>query len=319
MVFNELIKEAKASSSSLPKKIHFMEVGMHHAAQCIRAAKAGMISLCVEPSPKSTRRIQNGIDENAPEEYRKNIRFYQLAGSETSGKDLEFLSEGGTGDHVGGGGLDFWTMTKSEPTPVSKSNTVTVKSVAIDDILQNKIEPTIDYGMKLNGKISDESIDSLYLLKLDVQANEASVLAGLKESIRGGKIDLILMEYWPKGLDFLHNNLGTDRECKVPVRLLQTIADAGYTLYATGAQSHPAAPEDKATYIVRSYNQASATDHLKSFEDHCKWFYELEKNRSMNKDGTMYEMGWWTDILAVKSGFKFPNPPTTSLGKFLME
>ena len=322
-VFSQLVQEAKAFSPSLANQVNFMEVGVHTPNQCNAAASANMISHCIEPSPMSRDRIENGINRLA-EEYRKNIRFYQLAGSDTSGLNLEFFSGGGTGDHVGGGGVDMFTMTKTEETPEQKmanrENVVTVKSVAIDDMLKNKIEPTIDYEERVTGTKSQETIDSLYLLKVDVQGHEPGVFAGVQESIQNHKIDLILFEYWPKGMDFLKGALGTDQECKVSVGMLQTMADAGYTLYALSAFSHPKAPMDTARKMISNYNRGRIMDHLKSLEDHCKWFYELEKKREQKMDdGTMYEMGYWTDILAVRPGFSFPNPPTTQVGKLVME
>ena len=211
-------------------------------------------------------------------------------------------------------------MTKSEPTSIEKEkgNNVVVKSVAIDDILNNKIEPTIDYEMKETGK-SERKIESLYMLKIDVQGHEPLVFEGVQESIRKNKIDMILFEYWPKGIDFLNDNLGTERECQVPVRMMHQIVDAGYKMYALAAMYHPKAPLDTARKEIIEYNSGRISDHLNSVEDHCKWFYKLDSLRDGKmEDGLVYEFGFWTDILAVRSGFRFPTPPTTSLGKILM-
>eukprot|EP00957_Ditylum_brightwellii_P141866 10808260-Ditylum_brightwellii.AAC.1 len=92
-----------------------------------------------------------------------------MAASDTSGVDLEFMSKGGTGDHVGGG-VDIWTMTKADASDVGSNNvpTVNVKSVAIDDIIQNKVGPTIDYA-ESNNRSADGKIDKLFLLKVDTQ------------------------------------------------------------------------------------------------------------------------------------------------------
>ena len=114
--------------------VNIMEVGMHSPKQCLMAAEAGLQSYCVEPSPNSLGRIMKGFDA-AADSTKKNIRFYQMAAGSSTGIDLEFSSSGGTGDHVGGA-IDIWHMEKladaQQPAHESK---VTVKSVAIDDII----------------------------------------------------------------------------------------------------------------------------------------------------------------------------------------
>jgi len=97
---------------------------MHTAKQCLQAASRGLQAHCIEPSPNSYGRIDNRM-RKSPDG--KKVKFYQLAASDTSGLDLQFLSGGGTGDHVGGGEYSVWKMIKKEPTPeeVEKKRRIT--------------------------------------------------------------------------------------------------------------------------------------------------------------------------------------------------
>ena len=49
------------------------------------------------------------------------------------------------------------------------------------------------------------------------------------------------------------------------------------------------------------------------------WFCEFERKYrdgdGMAKTGGIYEFGYWTDVLAVRPGFKFPDAPVTKTGQ----
>ena len=321
-VFADLLSEAQEIMKQNPSTVlHSMEVGMHSANQCLLQAANGLQAHCVEPSPSSFGRILKRF-EIALEGSRKRVKFYQMAASDQSGVDLKFMSAGGTGDHVGGGGVDAWTMTKTESNGnMDEQNTVTVKSVAIDDIIYNKIQPSINYGQQQNGVATAASIERLYLLKVDVQGHEPSVFSGLQESIRENKIDMIMTEYWPKGIDFMNDSMGPGNECQKPVGILQSLLDAGYTLYGLKAIAHPKAPRDGAIDVMRKYNRGWGHLPFGSLMEHCMWFYDLERKyrdgdgKLSSGEDQIYQMGYWTDVLAVRPGLKLPG--VTNTGKRL--
>mmetsp|Transcript_15028 Transcript_15028/g.22533 ORF Transcript_15028/g.22533 Transcript_15028/m.22533 type:complete len:355 (+) Transcript_15028:1023-2087(+) len=330
------------STNAKNKPLVFMEVGMHSSTQCLQAARVGLQAHCVEPSPSSFKRIDSRI-RNSAKEVRRNVKFYQLAASTQTGLDLEFMSGGGTGDHVGGGGYDVWTMTKREASAsvstskLRKAETTIVKSVALDDIISNKILPTINYGSastsasatKMSKAVSiplSQKIDNIFFLKVDTQGHEPSVFAGLQESIREHKIDLILTEYWPKGIDFMNDSMGPETECTKPVEILQPLLDAGYTLYTLPPCYHPKAPKDASLARLRRMIDGKEIMPLSTLREHCMWYYDLERQYREGGDGKLstggdeiYQMGYWTDVLAVKPGFKFTATPVTRTGKIIAE
>jgi hypothetical protein len=131
-----------------------------------------------------------------------------------------------------------------------------------------------------------------YLIKVDVQGFEPQVFQGLKETIMAHKVDYILFEYWPKGIDLMSDSMG---ECKA-VAILEQLAQAGYHLYALGVAAHPVAPKGWRSKIDdRSFHD---------FTQECKWFYQLEE-RNPSDD---YRIGYWSDILAVAPGVSMSHP-----------
>lgn len=308
-LFRHLMIESEEIMKQNPsKKLHMMEVGMHSPNQCLNAAKKNLQAHCVEPSPVSSERIKNQIKKSR---FKKNVKFYQLAASHKSGLSLEFMSKGGTGDHVGGGGIDIWKMTKTA-VEVKKQEIVTVKSVAIDDIINNKVGPSVDYGLNtINAE--ERKIDRLFLLKVDTQGHEPSVFSGLHNSIREHKIDFIMTEYWPKGIDFMNDQLGPETECNKSVEILQLLLDAGYILFSMSILAHPSSPKTNlAAGKVRLYNRNPDRMPMSTLREHCMTFYDFE--RKYRDDDQFYEMGYWTDILAVRPGFSFPEEPSTKSG-----
>ena len=160
---------------------------MHDVKHCARAARKNLLVHCIEPSPSSLDRILSGFERQS-ESAKTNIRFYQMAAGPTTGLDLPFLHDGGTGDHV--------------DLKHSNENATIVKSVAIDDIIDQKIKPTIDYSTTSatttsatsdQGKTEmdggDRALDRLFLLKVDTQGFEPLVFSGLKKSLMNRKID----------------------------------------------------------------------------------------------------------------------------------
>lgn len=102
----------------------------------------------------------------------------------------------------------------------------------------------------------------------------------------------------------MHN--GKYDEC-VAAELLNTLAEAGYTLYALGVIAHPRAPQGYKGVTVTSDRP------LHDLHENCKWYLNLEK-RFPSDD---YKMGYWSDVFAVApDASSNPEELFSKLGKF---
>ena len=316
LLIDEAVAYSKAHGGD-GSDMNIMEVGMHSAGQSIHGATRNLQVYGIEPSPKSGQTIIKQLSNPRNQQASKNIRFYQMAAGATTGLDLDFTSEGSTGDHVGGG-IDIWTMTKLPPASSTayqkERNKVTVKSVAIDDIiLSNNIPPTHTFAEE-NPKIhekEDQDHNNFFIVKIDTQGFEPSVFAGLKKSIQQHRIDFIITEYWPKGIDFMNDSLSDP--CVKPVQMLQFLASNGYKLFANMNVSHPGKenPTAAKSYINDFSLNGIPFHDLKAY---CMWFYDIEKKFPSDA----YKMGYWTDILAVSPKAKLAKIPATELGQILL-
>ena len=238
-----------------------MEVGMHSATQCLEAAKAGLEAHCFEPSPTSFDRVKRQVESQA-QNVRDRVSIYNKAASSTSEGTVNFKSSGGTGDHVGE--FDMWRMKKMTADHDMKGDIVQVPQIKLDDIVSKQE-------------------DGVFVLKVDTQGFEPVVFSGLMESLKQHKIQFILMEYWPRGMD-LH--AGKQDAC-VAADLLAKFIENGYTLYALTVLAHPKAPQ--------SYKHVVNERPLDGLRENCEWYFDLEKRFPSDE----YKMGYWSDILAV--------------------
>merc|ERR1719491_2932346 len=166
--------------------------------------------------------------------------------------------------------LDISQETKYDTKPNSLVN---VPTVTLDDTIAN-LKPH----------------ESVFLVKIDVQGHEAQVFKGFEKSIKAGKVRNILFEYWVDALDNAADQpSGT---CTGVENILLPLVNAGYTLFDTMIQHHPNAqklsPEVHQTLFpyFRPLN----------FMDNCMWYVDKGK-KTPN-----YNMGYWTDVLAVYNG-----------------
>ena len=239
---------------------------------------------------------------NLPEEQQSLMKLYKNAVSAKSGDFLTFSAIGGTGDHVSGVDIDAG---KYKYLAKPNKAEVQIETVALDDIISS---------------LPPEQ-QSIFLLKVDVQGHEASVFDGLTESLKAGKMRYILFEYWVDALDQARNNdFGT---CSSVKDILMPLVDAGYELFDLSVLAHPKAGNEVTRAYLGNYFRPL------NFEEHCKWFASLgikdRQNKGGGGEGAAYEMGYWTDVLAVYKGDflmtevgnelniqgRRPNPPIT--------
>jgi FkbM family methyltransferase len=290
LVWDQLVEEG--SYQMRKKQVGVvMEVGMHKAKQCLQAATAGLQSHCIEPSPTSFQRVKMGI-QHASSTIQSRTHLYQYAAGSESGNTVPFIASGGTGDHVGN--IDMWNMQPGTPTDeklVSKQGQlIDVPTIRVDDIIASKLQ---------------DGETNVFLIKVDTQGFEPSVLAGLSDSLRSHKIQFLLMEYWPHGMDLIMNQPpGT---CEAAA-LLQQLMDYGYTIYALPANSHPRAPPEAQLYI-RTKKMS-----LQNSTSFCQWLYNIEQLYPSSE----YKMGYWADILAVAPNIQLPKKPTTDIAKVIL-
>jgi Methyltransferase FkbM domain len=205
----------------------------------------------------------------------------------------------GTGDHVGE--FDVWNMkvgsTNDEKLAEKLGETVQVASIRVDDIIQGAVQ-------------SDE--ERVFIAKVDTQGYEPSVFAGLAESVfQQQRIDFILFEYWPKGMDLLSSTgeEGSDHtKACIASGLLEKLQKAGYTLYALPNTAHPQAPKEARSAL--KHEHAPFNDA----RDNCEYYYQLEQRFPSDE----YKMGYWSDILAVAPKASLVQSPVTLVGEVLM-
>jgi len=294
-LWNHLLREGEALY--INSRIHVMEVGMQNSRLCEEASEFNAQAHCVEPCMSPYNKFRTHIVES-PNDIRDNIRLYHMAGSDTTGLDFEL------------GRLRSWKMTKR----TGKSGISKIYSVAIDDIIDNKVRPTEDFS--LNGRKPDDKIDKLFMLKIDAEGNEPKIFAGMQRAIQEHKIDFIITRYWPKGIDLVNDSMGP-QECTKPVGMLTQLREAGYTLYTMVISAHATAPrnEIKSQMYINPRIGSGMVLPIDDLMAHCMWFYEHERKYPDPKGS--YQMGYWTDILAVAPGARLPERPITDFGRIV--
>ena len=265
-----------------------MEVGVHSAKSCVEAALAGIEVHCFEPSPTSFRRIEQAVKKLQPA-IQSRIQLYNVAAGDRAGT-VDFTGGGGTGDHVGQ--FDVWNMEPGRATDKElakkQGETIQIPSLPLDDVVQ-----------KIN--------QSVFMIKVDTQGFEPSVLAGLKQALQSNKIKFLLMEYWPAGMDMMSGKPA--RTC-VAANVLKMLASYGYTLYALPVTSHPRAPAAARAGLAK--NAFRETLPLTDVDANCQWYFDYADKHKSDE----YKMGYWADVVAVapETGI---DSPITETGKIL--
>ena len=182
-----------------------------------------------------------------------------------------------------------------------------------DQALATKVEETIQVpSVKLDDIILDvlDDDDRVFIVKIDTQGYEPAVFSGLGASVmQKQRVDYILFEFWPKGMDLLASTgeQGSDHtKACIAAELLEKLQKAGYTLYALPGTSHPHAPRE-ARAALKGERQP-----LNTARENCEYYYQLEERFPSD-----YKMGYWSDILAVAPKATLVDNPVTYVGQAL--
>lgn len=277
---SEMPKSIGSNNGSSNEKDVVLEVGMHILFQCRLAAEHGFDAHCVEPSPVNYKRVRNAFRTHARKDatLRDRIHLYNVAAGSETNQTVHFLSSGSTGDQV--------LTAEQAQNSSAKEYIVKVPTMRMDDLLR--------------------PFSRVFLAKIDTQGFEPAVVDGMQELIARQKVDYLLMEYWPRGMDKLS---GRPR-CESAIEMLTSLAQAGYTLYQLGVAWHPKEPFQTTNASTRSMLLLQRP--FDNIVNNCNWFYELEEKVPIQI------MGYWTDVLAVSPQSRLPEDPSTQVGKILL-
>lgn len=231
--------------------------------------------------------------KKAPADVQERVHLYNVAAGGTSEGFVPFTSSGGTGDHVGG--HNMWTMTTNDlehPKDDSYGYPVAPRKPVEDGAnkllpgeidLRKKNQEIIQVPSMRLDDIVEKTADGVFLLKVDTQGFEPTVLSGLTKSLTQHNVQYLLMEYWPRGMDLLAG----EKDACIGAKLLQTLVDNGYTLYALNVQAHPKAPQ--------GWKSLVSSRPMDNLQENCRWYFSVEDKLP----SVEYKMGYWSDILAV--------------------
>ena len=94
----------------------------------------------------------------------------------------------------------------------------------------------------MDALLRDNKIDTVDLIKIDVQGYEPKVIAGLRETITASPNLTLLTEFWPQGID----EAGEDAN-----EFLQTLRELGLTLHELQPDGSLAELTDDTDLIAR--------------------------------------------------------------------
>jgi len=146
----------------------FLDVGAnigYYTALAARAVGPNGKVIALEPDPESYQYLEQTIKANAV----GNVQAFQVAASDSSATLPLFISKDNRGDN-------------RLYAPAEERPQIEVEARPIDELL------------------SENNINTVDFIKIDVQGYEPKVITGLKKTINQSKNLTILMEFWPKGI-----------------------------------------------------------------------------------------------------------------------
>ena len=202
--------ETKFFQTACRKGMTFLDVGANIGYYTALAARAvgptGKI-IALEPDPESFKYLEQTIAANGTE----NVQAFPVAASDSSATLPLYISADNRGDN-------------RLYAPSESRQQVEVKAVATDALL------------------AENKIDTVDLIKIDVQGYEPKVIAGLRNTIARSPNLTLLTEFWPKGI----RDAGGD-----PQDFLNTLRDLGLTLHELKADGELTELTDDADLIAR--------------------------------------------------------------------
>ena len=202
--------ETKFFQTTCLNGMTFLDVGAnigYYTALAARAVGPAGKIIALEPDPESFKYLEQTIAANGTE----NVRVFPVAASDASAMLSLYISDDNRGDN------------RLYATGETRLR-IEVEAVATDALLaENKIE-TID------------------LIKIDVQGYEPKVIAGLRDTISRSPNLTLLTEFWPKGIC----DAGGD-----PTEFLNTLRDLNLTLHELNASGELSELTDDADLIAR--------------------------------------------------------------------
>ena len=146
----------------------FLDVGAnigYYTALAARIVGPNGNVIALEPDPESYQYLEQTIKANAV----GNVRAFQIAASDSPATLPLFISKDNRGDNR------LYATAEKRPQ-------IEVEARPIDELL------------------SENNINTVDLIKIDVQGYEPKVIAGLEKTINQSPNLTILMEFWPKGI-----------------------------------------------------------------------------------------------------------------------
>ena len=188
----------------------FLDVGAnlgYYTALAARAVGPNGRVLAVEPDPDSFGYLEQTIAANAV----GNVEAFPVAASDAPAILPLYISTDNRGDNR------LYSSDGERPQ-------VEVKARPLDALLR------------------DNKIDTVDLIKIDVQGYEPKVIAGLRETITASPNLTLLTEFWPQGID----EAGEDAN-----EFLQTLRELGLTLHELQPDGSLAELTDDTDLIAR--------------------------------------------------------------------
>ena len=202
--------ETRFFQSACRDGMTFLDVGAnlgYYTALAARAVGPNGRVLAVEPDPDSFGYLEQTIAANAV----GNVEAFPVAASDAPATLPLYISTDNRGDNR------LYASGEDRPQ-------VEVAARPLDALLR------------------ENKIDTVDLIKIDVQGYEPKVIAGLRETITSSPNLTLLTEFWPQGID----EAGEDAN-----EFLQTLRELGLTLYELRLDGSLAELTDDADLITR--------------------------------------------------------------------
>ena len=202
--------ETRFFQSACRDGMTFLDVGAnlgYYTALAARAVGPNGRVLAVEPDPDSFGYLEQTIAANAV----GNVKAFPVAASDAHAMLPLYISTDNRGDNR------LYASDEERPQ-------VAVKARPLDALLR------------------ENKIDTVDLIKIDVQGYEPKVIAGLRETITASPNLTLLTEFWPQGID----EAGEDAN-----EFLQTLRELGLTLHELQPDGSLAELTDDTDLIAR--------------------------------------------------------------------